>query len=86
MKNPHTHIPTEHDILTVGDVMLELRCVRKKVYQFIESGQLLASDVGETRRQYRILRSNLNKFLSEKTAATAPNTKRPKSSSVKQFV
>ena len=87
MKNPHTQIPTEHDILTVGDVMLELRCIRTKVYHLIESGQLIASNIGDGRRQYRILRSNLNKFLSDASAVISPNTKRSKSpATVKQFV
>lgn len=87
MKNQPKNTPNEFDILTVNEVMLELRCIRTKVYKLIESGNLIASNIGDGRRQYRILRSNLNKFLSDASVVTTPNTKRAKSPAVvKQYV
>lgn len=73
------------EVYTVREVADLLRCNRYKINCLIEAGELDAADIGTKRHQYRISRVNLEKFLG-RTAEIEPNTKRPRTSSVKQFV
>ena len=51
-------------LMTVDEVARELRVNPRKVYQFIQSGELAASNIGtEDRKIFRITRADLNAFL-----------------------
>ena len=53
----------EQKLLTVKEVAQELRVSEKRVLNWIKSGQLTALDLG---KDYRIYRSDLDKFIQEK--------------------
>lgn len=73
------------EVLTVSDVMSILRCKRHKVCSLIESGQLVANDIGDQRKQYRITRSNLEAFLN-KSPVSQGRTTRSKTTTVRKFI
>lgn len=50
-------------LLTVKEVAQEMRVSEKRVLNWIKSGQLTALDLG---KDYRIYRSDLDKFIQEK--------------------
>lgn len=51
-------------LLTVDEVAKELRVNPRKIYQLIQSGELIAANIGtEDRKIFRIARSDLNAFL-----------------------
>ncbi len=50
--------------MTVDEVARELRVNSRKVYQFIQNGELIASNVGtRDRKIFRIARSDFDAFL-----------------------
>jgi excisionase family DNA binding protein len=52
------------DLMTVDEVARELRVNARKVYQFIQSGELIATNIGtEDRKIFRISRSDFDAFL-----------------------
>jgi excisionase family DNA binding protein len=52
------------NLMTVDEVARELRVSARKVYQFIQSGELVATNIGtEGRKIFRITRSDLDDFL-----------------------
>lgn len=52
------------DLMTVDEVARELRVNARKVYQFIQSGELVASNIGtQDRKIFRIHRSDFEAFL-----------------------
>lgn len=53
-----------NDLMTVDEVAKELRVNARKVYQLIQSGELIAMNIGTTERKiFRIYRSDLEAFL-----------------------
>ncbi len=51
-------------LMTVDEVARELRVNARKVYQFIQSGELIATNIGtESRKIFRIARSDFDAFL-----------------------
>lgn len=51
-------------LMTVDEVARELRVSARKVYQFIQSGELIAMNIGtEDRKIFRITRSDFDAFL-----------------------
>lgn len=52
------------NLMTVDEVARELRVSARKIYQFIQSGELIATNVGtEDRKIFRITRSDFEAFL-----------------------
>jgi excisionase family DNA binding protein len=52
------------ELMTVDEVARELRVSARKVYQFIQSGELIAMNIGtEDRKIFRITRSDFDAFL-----------------------
>ncbi len=52
------------NLMTVDEVARELRVNARKVYQFIQSGELIATNIGtENRKIFRIARSDFDAFL-----------------------
>ena len=52
------------NLMTVDEVARELRVSPRKVYQFIQSGELIATNIGtEDRKIFRITRSDFEAFL-----------------------
>ncbi len=52
------------NLMTVDEIARELRVSARKVYQFIQSGELIATNLGtEGRKIFRITRSDFNAFL-----------------------
>lgn len=52
------------DLMTVDEVAKELRVNARKVYQLVQSGELVAANIGtEERKIFRITRSDLEVFL-----------------------
>lgn len=52
------------NLLTVDEIARELRVNARKVYQFIQSGELIATNIGtENRKIFRIARSDFEAFL-----------------------
>lgn len=52
------------DLMTVDEVAKELRVNSRKVYQFVQSGELVAANIGTGERKiFRIARSDLEAFL-----------------------
>ena len=52
------------NLMTVDEVARELRVSARKVYQFIQSGELIATNVGtQDRKIFRITRSDFEAFL-----------------------
>lgn len=52
------------NLMTVDEVARELRVNSRKVYQFIRSGELIATNIGtEGRKIFRIARSDFEAFL-----------------------
>lgn len=60
---PASPIIDGNEILTVGEVAGVLRCSKLKVYQLIESKQIIAFRFGEGGSTWRIARQNLNDFI-----------------------
>lgn len=53
-----------NDLMTVDEVAKELRVNARKVYQLIQSGELIAMNIGTTERKiFRIHRADLEAFL-----------------------
>ena len=53
-----------NDLMTVDEVAKMLRVNARKVYQLIQSGELVAMNIGTTeRRIFRINRADLEAFL-----------------------
>jgi excisionase family DNA binding protein len=53
-----------NDLMTVDEVAKVLRVNARKVYQLIQSGELVAMNIGTTERKiFRINRSDLDAFL-----------------------
>lgn len=51
-------------LMTVDEVARELRVNARKVYRFIQSGELVATNIGtESRKIFRIARSDFDAFL-----------------------
>jgi excisionase family DNA binding protein len=51
-------------LMTVDEVARELRVNSRKVYQFIQSGELIATNIGtEGRKIFRIARLDFETFL-----------------------
>lgn len=51
-------------LMTVDEVARELRVSARKIYQFIQNGELIATNVGtEGRKIFRIARSDFDAFL-----------------------
>jgi excisionase family DNA binding protein len=61
-------------LMTVDEVARELRVNSRKVYQFIQSGELIATNIGtEGRKIFRIARLDFDAFLeSRKLRRTEP--------------
>lgn len=52
------------NLMTVDEIARELRVNARKVYQFIQSGELIATNIGtENRKIFRIARSDFDAFL-----------------------
>ncbi len=52
------------DLMTVDEVAKELRVNSRKVYQLVQSGELVAANIGTGERKiFRITRSDLEAFL-----------------------
>ncbi|GAC1388943.1 MAG: hypothetical protein NVS4B11_04520 [Ktedonobacteraceae bacterium] len=52
------------DLMTVDEVAKELRVNSRKVYQLVQSGELVAANIGTGERKiFRIARSDLEAFL-----------------------
>jgi excisionase family DNA binding protein len=52
------------ELMTVDEVARELRVSARKVYQFIQNGELIATNIGtEDRKIFRIARSDFHAFL-----------------------
>lgn len=52
------------NLMTVDEVARELRVNSRKVYQFIQNGELIATNIGtEGRKIFRIARSDFEAFL-----------------------
>jgi excisionase family DNA binding protein len=53
-----------NNLMTVDEVARELRVSARKVYQFIQSGELIATNIGTVDRKiFRITRSDFDAFL-----------------------
>jgi len=53
-----------NELMTVDEVARELRVSARKVYQFIQSGELIATNIGTADRKiFRITRSDYEAFL-----------------------
>jgi len=52
------------NLMTVDEVARELRVSARKIYQFIQSGELIATNIGTVDRKiFRIARSDFDAFL-----------------------
>jgi excisionase family DNA binding protein len=52
------------ELMTVDELARELRVSARKVYQFIQSGELIATNIGtQDRKIFRITRSDFDAFL-----------------------
>jgi excisionase family DNA binding protein len=52
------------NLMTVDEVARDLRVSLRKVYQFIHSGELIATNIGtEDRKIFRITRADYEAFL-----------------------
>lgn len=52
------------NLMTVDEVARELRVSLRKVYRFIQSGELIATNIGtEERKIFRIARDDFEAFL-----------------------
>lgn len=52
------------NLMTVDEVAKELRVNPRKIYQFIQSGELIAANIGtEGRKIFRITRADFEAFL-----------------------
>lgn len=52
------------NLMTVDEAAKELRVNPRKIYQLIQSGELIAANIGtEDRKIFRIARSDLDAFL-----------------------
>jgi excisionase family DNA binding protein len=53
-----------NNLMTVDEVARELRVSARKIYQFIQSGELIATNIGTVDRKiFRITRSDFDAFL-----------------------
>lgn len=60
----HGSITMSDDLMTVDEVAKELRVNSRKVYQLVQSGELVAANIGTGERKiFRIARSDLEAFL-----------------------
>lgn len=56
------------NLMTVDEVARELRVSLRKVYQFIHSGELVATNIGtEDRKIFRITRADYEAFLQSRS-------------------
>ncbi len=61
-------------LMTVDEVARELRVNARKIYQFIQSGEMIATNIGtEHRKIFRIARSDFDAFLLSRRQKPQPS-------------